>query len=362
MKLNNRSKLQRQLFLIAITSIGVFIAFRYFLPLIFPFIFAYLIMRLILPIVRFLKEKLHCPVILGSIISLLVTVGALGSGIFYVLCVVLEQLRGFLRNIPIYTQIVVTNLDLICCKCDCLLGFTDGTAYNYLFDHMSSVWGLVKQVTLPVISTHTLSIFWGIIGFISILFIIIIAVINMILDYDSIRSSYLQSELYQTISPVTSKLAKVGVAYIKTQLIIMFINSVILVSGFYFIGSPYAWLAGIGIAIMDAFPVVGSGLFLIPIAAIKLVGGRYFAAATLILLYGVCEFIRSLIEPRLLGDRIGLKPIFTLMSMYVGVQLFGVIGFLLGPLALVIIKTIVEETQNAGKEEKGQAEESEQQK
>lgn len=308
-------------------------------------------MRLILPIVRFLKEKLHCPVILGSIISLLVTVGVLGSGIFYVLCVVLEQLRGFLKNIPIYTQIVVTNLDSICCKCDCLLGFTDGTAYNYLFDNMSSVWGVVKQVTIPAISEHTLNIFWGIIGLISILFIIIIAVINMILDYDTIRTSYLQSDFYKAISPVTSKLAKVGVAYVKTQLIIMFINSVILVSGFYFIGSPYAWLAGIGIAIMDAFPVLGSGLFLIPIAAIKLIGGKYFAAATLISLYGICEFIRSLIEPRLLGDRIGLKPIFTLIAMYVGVQLFGVIGFLLGPLALVIIKTIVEETKCVEKEQ-----------
>ncbi len=344
MKLNNLSMLQKQILLIAITFIGVFIGFRYFLPLFFPFILAYLIMKLIRPIVYFLKEKLHIPIILGSILTLGVTVGGIGTGIFYVMCVVLEQLRGFLKNIPIYTQIVVTNLDVICGRCDCMLGLEDGATNEYLYDNMSSLWGVVKQIGIPALSTHTMNIIWGIFGVLAVSFIIAIAIINMLLDYDSIRESYINSDFHKAISPVTSKLGTVGIAYVKTQLIIMVINSVILVSGFHFIGSEYAWLAGIGIAIMDAFPVLGSGLFIIPLAIFKLISGSYFSAAALISLYGMCEFIRSLIEPKLLGNRIGLKPIYTLMAMYIGVELFGVTGFLLGPLALVIIKTILQES------------------
>lgn len=354
MKLNNKSVLKKQIVMTAITSIGVFIGFKYFLPLFFPFIFAYLIMKLILPSVRFLKRRFHLPLMVGSILTLFVTVAILGSLLFYVGCILIGQLQGLLRNVPIYSQIITTNLNMICCKCDCILGLEEGCAASYLMENMNSFWGIIQEMTVPVISQHTMNLFLGIAGILALLFIVILAVVNMIIDYDSIKKSYLESDLYKAISPVTRKLSHVGLAYVRTQLIIMLINSVILVTGFYFIGSNYAWLAGIGIAFLDSFPVIGSGLFLIPLAIIKVIGQSYLSGAIVITLYGLCEFIRSLIEPRLLGDRIGLKPIFTFMAMYIGVQLFGVTGFLLGPLALVIIKTILEESGCFKKRESGE--------
>lgn len=350
--------LQKQIFLVAITSIGVFIGFKYFLPLFFPFIFAYLLMKLIFPIVRFLKRKLHLPIVVGSILAIIVTVGIIGGILFYISCVLIGQIQEFLKNIPVYTQMITSNLDLLCCKCDSILGLEEGCAAAYLAGNMNSFWGIFQEVTLPVISEHTMNIFWGIVGALTLLFIVLLAVVNMIIDYESIRKTYVESDLYKAISPVTSKLSHVGLAYVRTQFIIMLINSVILVTGFHFIGSDYAWLAGIGIAFMDSFPVIGSGLFLIPLSIIKLIGRSYFAGAVLITLYGLCELIRSFIEPRLLGDRIGLKPIFTFMAMYIGVQLFGVTGFLLGPLALVIIKTILEESGCFKKQEEGEQEDS----
>lgn len=336
--------LKKQVLMIAITSLFVFIGFKYFLPLFFPFLFAYLIMKLILPVVRFLKRKLRIPVIIGSILALLVTFGVLGGVLCYISCILVSQVQGFLRNVPIYSQMITTNLSRICGRCDHMFGLEEGCAALYLSENMNSFWGVIQEVTLPAISEHTMNIFLGIVGAFTLLFIVVLAVINMIVDYDEIRENYLNSEFYKTVSPVTGKLSHVGIAYVKTQATIMLVNAVILVAGFHFIGSEYAWLAGIGIAFMDAFPVVGSGLFLVPLAIIKLLGKSYLASAILITMYGLCEFIRSLIEPRLLGGRIGLKPIFTFMAMYVGVQLFGVTGFLLGPLALVIIKTILEES------------------
>lgn len=344
MKSNNTSMLKKQVMMIAITSLFVFIGFKYFLPLFFPFLFAYLIMKLILPIVRFLKRKLHIPVIIGSILALLVTFGVLGGVIGYIGCILVSQIQGFLKNVPIYSQLVTTNLSRICGRCDHMFGLEEGCAALYLSENMNSFWGIIQEVTLPAISEHTMNLFLGIVGVFTLLFIVVLAVINMIVDYDEIRENYLNSEFYKAVSPVTGKLSHVGIAYVKTQATIMLVNAVILILGFHFIGSEYAWLAGIGIAFMDAFPVVGSGLFLVPLAIIKLLGKSYLASAILITMYGLCEFIRSLIEPRLLGGRIGLKPIFTFIAMYVGVQLFGVTGFLLGPLALVIIKTILEES------------------
>ena len=340
----NKRLLQKQLIVVTISSIGLYIGFRYFFPLFFPFILAYLLARLILPVVRFLKDKFRIPVVVGSVLSLAVTLGILGSGLFYLGVVLIKQLQLFLRDLPMYAKTIMESLETVCRYFDSLLRVESGTSIQYVQENMVMLWGVVQDVIMPIVSEHTINIVVGFVGLVTLLLIIVIAIINIIMDYEGIRQSYLESNLYQCISPVTSKLSSVGYAYVKTQATIMCINAVLLISGFYFIGNKYAILAGILIAFMDAFPVIGSGLFLVPLAIFKLIWGNYVHAIVIFALYGLCECIRSMIEPRMLGNRIGLKPIFTVMAMYIGVDLFGIAGFIVGPLALVILKTILEET------------------
>ncbi len=344
----NRQRLRHQMWLILVSVFGVYIGFRYLLPLVFPFLIAYLIARLIMPIVNFLKNRMHFPLIISSIFSLILTIVVLGGGFFYLGTILFRQLKNLINNIPFYTEAIAGSMDSVCTHCDRIFGWEKGRASLFLDDNMSTVWETIKDLLMPIISQKTINILIGIFALLSLLLIICIAIINLLQDYEDIMTKYRASDFYLFISPVTSKLGKVGYAYLKTQLVIMSINSVILVAGFIWIKSPYSVLAGIGIAVLDAFPVLGSGLFLVPLAIIKLIGGHYFAAAVVLTMYIVCEIIRSFIEPRMLGDRIGLHPFFTLVAMFVGFRLFGVIGFLAGPLGLVIIKTIVEEGSKTG--------------
>ena len=106
------------------------------------------------------------------------------------------------------------------------------------------------------------------------------------------------------------------------------------------INNPYAILIGILIAIIDAFPIVGSGIVLIPWAIIYALRGDFVSAAVLVAAYLLCMLIREILEPKIMGQQTGLRPIYTFISFFIGIQVFGILGVMLGPIGIVIIKNI----------------------
>ena len=156
---------------------------------------------------------------------------------------------------------------------------------------------------------------------------------------ESYKERFRDSRFYREIHRITGKLSETGIAYLRTQGIIMLIIAAICTIGLLMIENNYALLIGIGIALFDAFPVLGSGLILIPWAVIRLLAKDIRAAVILAVMYVICQLVREVLEPKMLGNKIGIPPIGTMMAMYVGVKLFGVSGFLLGPVGLIILKT-----------------------
>jgi len=167
-----------------------------------------------------------------------------------------------------------------------------------------------------------------------------VAAILIVKDLPGFHERYEKNDIYKDFHEVASKLSEAGIAYLRSQLIIMAIVAVICVLGLTLMKNEYALLVGVGIAVMDALPVLGSGIVFIPWAIIMLISGKIYAAAFLITTYLICQIIREVLEPKLIGNRIGIKPIFTLISMYIGIKLFSIAGFFLGPVGLVIIVTI----------------------
>ena len=110
--------------------------------------------------------------------------------------------------------------------------------------------------------------------------------------------------------------------------------------GLVVMGVPQALLLSALTALVDALPVFGSGTVLLPWAAGCLLGGRVGQAVGLLALYAVVSLVRSFLEPKLLGDRMGLPPLAALCAMYVGFRAFGVAGMILSPLALTFLKQL----------------------
>ncbi len=79
---------------------------------------------------------------------------------------------------------------------------------------------------------------------------------------------------------------------------------------------------------------------IIPWAVINIIMKHYSLAAALLVLYGVIVVTRQIIEPKIMGKNIGLHPLATLISLYIGMRIFGIIGILIGPLTLIVIKAL----------------------
>ena len=94
------------------------------------------------------------------------------------------------------------------------------------------------------------------------------------------------------------------------------------------------------IAAFDIIPVCGSGGVLIPWAVFSLVQGRFAFGAGMLIVYIIITVIRQIIEPKIVGDQVGLPPVITLMAMFLGVRFMGVFGLFAFPVALVILKNL----------------------
>lgn len=118
------------------------------------------------------------------------------------------------------------------------------------------------------------------------------------------------------------------------------ITTLICVVGFWLMGNPYYLLVGIAVGILDALPVFGVGTVLIPWAILMLILGKWERAIWLFVIYVICYFLREILEAKLMSRKVGMTPFETLLSMYVGVQLFGIFGFLLGPAGFLLIRDL----------------------
>ena len=153
--------------------------------------------------------------------------------------------------------------------------------------------------------------------------LILVSAVLIVKEIPEIKQKYENTNLYLDISKVTVRLADAGIAYMRAQLLIMVFVAVCCVTGLVLIGNEYALLIGILIAILDALPLIGSGMILIPWTIIMLINGNIFAAAVLITVYLLSQIIREVAEPKLIGNKIGIRPLYTLISMFIGLKLFG---------------------------------------
>jgi predicted PurR-regulated permease PerM len=113
---------------------------------------------------------------------------------------------------------------------------------------------------------------------------------------------------------------------------------VLLLVGFTLLNVRYAFLIALLVAFLDFLPFFGTGIVLLPWAVVTLVGGNYIRAIGFLIIWGVGQFFRQLIQPKIMGDSIGMEPIPTLFLLFTGYRLAGVVGMLVAvPLGIIIV-------------------------
>ena len=172
------------------------------------------------------------------------------------------------------------------------------------------------------------------------LVIFIMATYLLTADYPYLRTrvaQHLDEGLLHFLTQVrTISLGAFG-GYLKAELLLSVGVFFILLIGFFLIRQPYGLLLALGLAVMDFIPIIGAGTVMVPWAFIALFMGDYSTAIEQMVIWGIIALFRRVMEPKFVGDQTGLSLILSLVSIYVGMQLGGVLGMILGPTVLLIV-------------------------
>jgi sporulation integral membrane protein YtvI len=163
-------------------------------------------------------------------------------------------------------------------------------------------------------------------------------------DYEKIKSG-IYAILPDSAAKCTGRWSELALgalkSYAKAYLAIMLITFGEVFLGLMLIGVRYSFVIALVVAVIDILPIFGTGVVLVPWAAVSLLIGDYRLGTSLLVLYGVITIVRQLVEPRIVGKSLGLHPLVTLFSMFAGLSLFGFFGMLIAPFALLVIKELL---------------------
>lgn len=337
MRLSGKQK--RAFRFIGITA-AVYLSFRFLLPLVIPFLLAYWIGLAVTPSAKWMKEHLRIPEVAGAVIMMLLA-GIILAGVCFLLGEQLvQQLSRLAERLPGYLDTAQRWLEGCCRSAERFFHLEDGLLLQKAGQMLQNAGEQLQSTIMPMVMENSVSIVVWVIEVTTVLAITIMAAVLSVKEREGIRKLKEESMYSREIQMVCKPVAMVGQAYLRSQAIILVIIIAICITGLFLIGNTYSVVLGILIGLLDALPLFGTGTVLIPWALILLVTGNFYQAAVLLTVYLVCYFIREILEAKLMGKRTGMTPLETMLVMYVGLRLFGLIGLFLGPIGWLLIKEI----------------------
>ena len=333
--------LNNKLVKICLVFAGVWFFFRYLFTLAAPFLFAFFLITLCYPLLERIQKKIPIRkrfLAVGIILPLILLMMGILWAVIILGCRQLQGLPAF------YTQAAKQFEDFFhqCCgKLDGKFGWNGQQIESFVIEQMDVVMEDMQERVMPQVLSSSYQCFKGLFAAIGFLAITCIAAILLETEYANIMSELKKSEELRIVRSVVEGVLSYIITFLRAQGVIMLIICVLCSVTLSAAGISGGILFGILAGILDVLPFIGTGIVLVPLAIWQMLSGLYVKMAACLILYVVCIVTRNLLEPKLIGKRIGVAPIFMLMAIYAGVKLFGVGGIVKGPLAFIIIMEIM---------------------
>ena len=309
-----------------------------------PFVIGWILSVIAGPLVTFLEKKLKVMKRLGSAITIILVLALCIGLIYLIISQIWEEISVLIRNFPSMYHDLERGLSQIGAQGNTLFErFPEqiqnswATLMNNLDDTASSLIGRIGEPTIEVAGNVAKRIPSVLIG----------TIVAFVSAYFFIADKENLGEWVKKVVPksITSRLLLVGEnlkyamgGYFKAQFKIMGVVFAILLVGFTLMQIRFSILLAIAIAFLDFLPFFGTGTALIPWAIYKFLVGDYKMVAALVILYGVTQLVRQLIQPKLVGDTMGLNPLYTLFLLYLGYRVGSVLGMIFAvPIGLILL-------------------------
>lgn len=330
-------------FSLTITVLFVVVGWK-MMKVFWPFVFGWFISFLANPMVLWLEKHLKIVKKLGSAITIVLVLGTV-VGLLY-LCVtsIAREVIGLIADLPQLYGELEDGLDAIGANLQGIFQILPQSAQSSISTVIASIenamgaWiGNLSEPTVEIagnVAKSIPSVFIGII-------VMIISSYFFVAEREEVIAwvkKITPQPIEERMSMVFSYLKHAVGGYFKAQFQIMLVLGTIMFIGFSFLGVKYAIVIAILFAFLDFLPFFGTAITIVPWAIYELLGGKYKMAIVLLVIYAVTQLVRQIIQPKLVGDEVGLKTLPTLVLIYVGYKVGSVWGMIFAvPVGMILI-------------------------
>lgn len=336
-----------QIAFIAAIGIIIYLVFHHVFGAIAPFIIAFIAASLVEPLVRLLVNKFHFPRGIASTLCILFLLFALIAIGFLLSTTIISEAKTLIAAVPGYIQSTVNYIKEAAESGSGIFSIVPqgalDSAIQYLadYDYSSLFTGSIGTQVLGYAGDVVTTIPSVLVFFI----VSIVSSIFMSISFPIVKRFILhqfQPHHQELIIEVKQSLFSTIWKYLRSYSILMMVTFVELLVFFLIFGFKPALTLAFLIAIVDILPVLGVGTVLIPWAAFCLLSGSPWRALILACMYIIITIIRQILEPKVIGDNVGMLPILTLFCIWFGFKLFGFAGMFLFPITVVVLKNLHE--------------------
>ncbi len=352
----NKMYLHRFLRFLAVIGIIVFglLGLYYISKLIYPFIIGFFMALLINPLVNLLERKARLPralaVLIGLVIIFAVFAGLITlliaeiiSGANYLADVVPRQLETLINHlehfiasqiIPLYNQIANLFDSLDSGQQDTILTTIENAGNAIVTSGGQFLKSFFEKIP---------DFFSWIPNAASVFIFSLLGTFFISKDWDRLKSmaaKWVPTRAKSSSKTVYEDLKKALFGFVKAQLTLVSMTTVIILVGLLILRVDHAVLIALIAGVLDLLPYLGTGLVFVPWIIYEFITGGTGLAIGLTVLYVVVLVQRQLVEPKILSTNIGMDPLATLVALFVGFKLFGFLGLIVGPVTLVFLTTL----------------------
>lgn len=331
---------------IALIAALIFVGLKYLSVLLLPFVIGFFVAMTIQKPVNFLHRKTRIPRKLIAIVMVITILLAVAYLAWFLIYQLVSEIGGIASYLSTFIADIPELFESFKGKWPAVFAYFEGTIEAPPLVDPAALLEKAQELFANIatsVTTWTFNTAKAIPSFIVTFIVTIVACCFISTDYDNIvifikkqLSPKVRNILVESKHIFYSSIFKM----IRAYALIMFITFVELSIALSIVGIDHAIPIAALIGIVDILPILGTGTVLIPWSIINLLLGNPMLALYLILIYAAITVVRNVLEPKIIGQQVGLHPVLTLLLMYIGLQLFGVLGMFCFPITMIIIKTL----------------------
>ena len=313
-----------------------------------PFVIGWMIALIASPPVKFLEKHLKIKRKGGSAVTIIAVIAVVIIGGYLLGAKLIEEIVDFIGDLPLMWEglqrdfaesaqrLQVASRLLPKSLGDTIKNISENIG-EYVGDFVGKLVDKMSSPTLEALSRfagNIPSIFIGVI-------MCLLSAYMFVADKEyvpNLLKKVLPLSITERFSLIKRGLYRAVGGYFKAQFKIEVWMYLLLATGFWILRVRYAFLIAIAVALLDLLPFFGTGTVLLPWAAIKFLSGDYMMVIGLLIIWGVGQLARQVIQPKIVGDSVGLAPIPTLVLLFAGYKAAGVIGMIIAvPIGIIIL-------------------------